>query len=111
MDTVAHYRQLVQQLLRQYAAIPYPYGDIENLTVFDEVADHYLLLEIGWQGRQRVHGCVIHIDLIDGKVWIQHNNTDQHIAEELLQLGVPRDCIVLAFHPPELRPHTEYAPA
>jgi hypothetical protein len=55
------------------------------------------------------HWAFIHVDIKDGKVWIQHNMTDQPIAEELVALGIPQDQIVLGFHPPYVRPHTGFA--
>jgi hypothetical protein len=58
-----------------------------------------------------VHGCLVHIDILDGKLWIQRDGTEQGIATELVAAGIPKDAIVLAFHPPEIRPHTEYAVA
>ena len=52
-------------------------------------------------------GCVIR----NGKIWIQHDGTQEGVAEELVTAGIPRQQIVLGFHPPKLRKHTEYAPA
>jgi hypothetical protein len=68
-------------------------------------------MTVGWDQDKRVHGCLVHIDIIDGKVWIQRDGTEQGIATELVTAGIPKDAIVLAFHPPEIRPHTEYAVA
>jgi hypothetical protein len=42
-------------------------------------------------------------------VWIQHDATDVGIANELLARGVPKEDIVLAFHPPYKRPYTGFA--
>ena len=51
---------------------------------------------------------MIHIDIIDGQVWIQANNTDRLIAEELVAAGIPAESIVLGLQPPDVRPHTAY---
>lgn len=110
MDTLAKYRHIVERLLSEYATIPYAYGDIKHETVFDRENDRYLLLSVGWD-KGRVHGCVIHIDLIDGKLWVQCDNTDRDIAMELVAAGVPREHIVLGFRRPELRQYTEFAAA
>jgi len=58
---------------------------------------------VGWQGIRRVHGCLVHVDIIDGKLWIQRDGTEHGIALDLLEAGVPGEQIVLAFRPPELR--------
>ena len=70
-----------------------------------------VLLEAGWDRGLRVHGALIHIDIIDGKLWIQHDGTERGIADELVMAGVPKDRIVLGFRPPKLRPFTDYAAA
>jgi len=41
-------------------------------------------------------------------VWIQANNTDRLIAEELVAAGVPAKSIVLGLQPPDGRPDTAY---
>jgi hypothetical protein len=66
-------------------------------------------MHIGWDGERRVHGSVIHIDICDGKVWVQYDGTSRPVVQELESAGVPRDDIVLAFHPAGLRKHTGYA--
>jgi hypothetical protein len=45
---------------------------------------------------------VIHLDLIDGKIWIQYEGTNWPVADELLQAGVPKEDIVLGFQPEEV---------
>jgi hypothetical protein len=37
--------------------------------------------------------------------------TEDGIATDLLEAGVPKEDIVLAFHAPEMRPYTEFAVA
>jgi hypothetical protein len=111
MDTIDTYRQIVQRVLAAYADIPYAYGDVHTEVVCDSDADRYLLMTVGWDQDKRVHGCLVHIDIIDGKLWIQRDGTEQGIATELVAAGIPKEAIVLAFHPPEIRRHTEYAVA
>lgn len=111
MDRVAEYREIIARVLREYAAIKPSTGDIQAELIFDPVNDHYELMEIGWQGRQRVHGCVLHLDIIGGKIHVQLDRTSEPVAEELVRAGVPKEDIVLAFYPPDVRPHTGYAVA
>lgn len=109
MDRVGRYREIVRRLIEEYASIPAAYGDIHTEPVIDPVRDHYEVVNVGWLGQDRVHGTSIHIDIIGGKVWIQYNGTDAPIADELVQAGIPREDIVLGFHPPHLRKYTEFA--
>jgi hypothetical protein len=107
MDRLKEYRDIIKQILSEYAQFKPSYGEIETETVFDEEQDHYELVHVGWKGVERIHGSVIHVDIRDGKVWIQHDGTESGIAEELVEAGIPRDQI----HPPEIRQHTEFAVA
>ena len=111
MDTLENYRQIIQRVLSYYAQIPYSYGDIAGKTLFDRESDRYLLLTIGWQANKRVHGCLIHLDIIDGKVWLQRDDTDYQVAKELEEEGIPKNRIVLGFQMPDVRAYTEYAVA
>jgi hypothetical protein len=99
---------VIERILTEYAHIPYAYGDIATQTVFDRARDHYLLVNVGWD-QGRVHGCLVHVDLIDGKFWIQRDGTERGIARDLEDAGVPKDRIVLAFRAPNIRKYTEYA--
>ena len=109
MDTLANYRQIIRQIIMEYAQYKPSIGEIEVETILDEEQDHYELFHTGWSGPYRVHGSVIHIDIRDGKVWLQHDGTGADIAEELVQAGIPRNQIVLGFKSSEMRPYTDFA--
>jgi hypothetical protein len=111
MDRVREYRNIIKRIITEYAQFNPSYGDINAETVFDEERDHYQLVYEGWNGFERVHGSVIHVDIRNDKVWIQHDGTEDGIAEELVDAGIPRDHIVLGFHLPEKRKYTEFAVA
>jgi hypothetical protein len=109
MDRVERYRQIVRQLLEEYARYKPSHGEIDTEVIVDAAGNHYELMHVGWDGVRRVHGSVIHIDLIDGKVWIQYDGTSCPVADELVAMGVPQEDIVLGFHPREIRQHTGFA--
>lgn len=109
MDSLDNYRQIVQTILTEYAQLPYAYGQLERQLIIDENKNHYLLLTLGWEKKKRVHGCLIHIDIIDDKIWIQRDGTEDGIANDLVNAGIPKNRIVLAFYPDEIRQFTEYA--
>jgi XisI protein len=110
MDTTA-YRELIRKTLTDHTRVPYAHGQIQFETVFDDGANRYLLMILGREGGRRVHGCLVHVDIIDGKIWIQRDGTEHGIANELVAAGVPREHIVLGFRSPELREHSEFAVA
>lgn len=54
---------------------------------------------------------MLHLDIIDGKVWIQHDGTEEGVASELTAAGIPKESIVLGFRHPRVREHTGFAVA
>jgi hypothetical protein len=109
MDKLTHYRQEIRRLLLEYGANPPSYGQVEVESIIDPVNDHYQLMTVGWNGPQRIHGCMLHIDIKGDKIWIQHDGTEGGLAGRLVEAGVPKEDIVLAFHAPYKRRFTEFA--
>jgi XisI protein len=111
MDTVSHYRKIIEQVLRAHTETPSSTGDVQCQTVFDEANDHYLLLQVGWGRQKRVYGVLAHIDLIGEKIWIQHDSFEAGLANQLHAAGIRTEHIVLGYRIPEVRKHTGYAVA
>jgi hypothetical protein len=109
MGDVTRYRQILRDLIQDFAKYRPARGDVQIEVIFDEGNDHYELMYAGWNGPYRIHGSVLPLDIRDGKVWIQHDGTEEGIAEKLVAAGIPRERIVLAFKAPEIRPHTGFA--
>jgi hypothetical protein len=109
MHKLEHYREIVRNLIAAYAQYKPSHGQIETEAITDREHDHYELMHVGWDGVRRVHGAVIHIDIQGGKVWIQYDGTSRPVAEELIAGGIPREDIVLGFHPAEVRQLTGFA--
>lgn len=111
MDTLNTYVQIVEQVLTKYVEVHYNQGDIQNLAIFDRAGGHFMVMSLGWQGVRRIHGCLVHIDIEDGKVWIQRDGTEHGIANSLVAAGIPAEQIVLGFYTPATRQHTAFAHA
>ncbi|MGH9754988.1 MAG: XisI protein [Blastocatellia bacterium] len=84
---------------------------MRDKTVFDRQSSYYLILREDWDGSRRIHEPVVSVEIIDGEIWLQADNTDLRIAERLEEAGIPKGDIVLGFQPPHVRPYTEYAVA
>jgi hypothetical protein len=110
-QTVERYRELIQAYLSEYASTPIANGEIESYTVFDRQQDHYQVMNVGWDGHRRVYGCVLHLDIRDGKIWVQQNTTERQVAHELVEMGVPKEDIVLGFQAPNVREYTGFGVA
>ena len=130
MDKLSHYRHLVKKILTEYdryassspnsdsvkrsyseeqASALLLTADREHCLVFDEERDQYLWLRLGWQGKKRVKGINIHLRIKNEKIWVEEDWTEDGVATELINAGVPHHDIVLAFYPPEERNITEFA--
>ncbi len=111
MDTLNRYRKIAREVLTPYTTIEYANADIQNELVCDPETDRYLVVSVGWgkTPKGRMHGCLIHLDIVGGKIWIQRDGTEHGVALDLEEAGVPKSDIVLGFHPPSVRPHTDYA--
>ena len=103
-----NYSKIIQTVIGEHAS-QHKSGEVAIETIFDTERHHYLLVQVGWSNGHWVYGCPIHLDLIDGKIYIQQNNTEISIAERLVELGVPKNRIVIGFHSPFKRQFTEYA--
>jgi|SRR5215510_3662407 hypothetical protein len=105
------YRQIIIDVLTRLATVPNLEQGIQDRTVFDRSNDSYAVIAEGWDGEERVHHIVAHLEIVNGKVWIQADNTDLVIARELETRGIPKSDIVLGFRPPSVRALSEYAVA
>ena len=109
--TVGKYRAIMTEIINKYAQFKLSHGDIRTEGIIDLEHDHYELVRVGWDGVHRIHGSVIHIDIIAGKVWVEYDGTSTGIVEELESAGIPKEHIVLGFKSPRMRKLTGYAVA
>ena len=110
MDSTAiNYQFIIQQLFNSYIEFLGETEELQLEPIFDREHDRYLLVEVGWQNGRRIYGTLLHIDIINDKLWIQQDGTEEGIANELVVLGIPKQKIVLGFKPIERRKITEYA--
>ena len=112
MDKVEKYRQILFDVLNDYVEPRRIQADgIETILLADTKNDHYQVLFSGWKGRKQVYVVVFHLDIKDGKIWLQQNNSDYDIIEDIEARGAPKSDIVLGIHSPQIRPFTDYAVA
>jgi hypothetical protein len=109
MEKVEKYRQLVKQVLEEYASYKFSSGEIEVMPVFDLVRDSYQVVSAGWKDERRIYGCSVHIDIKKDKIWVQYDGTEIGFADEFVKLGVAREDIVLAYHSPFMRQFDGFA--
>ncbi len=108
---MGQYVTLIKDILSTYAKFPPSHGQIQSQLIFDDERKNYELMFIGWDIDRRVHSIIIHVRLLDNKIWIEWDGTHEGIATYFLEQGVPHEDIVLGFQPPEMRQYTEFAVA
>lgn len=112
MDTRLKYREIIKSILQNHAdhrtALPDSY---QSQVLFDDERGQYLVLDMGWDGDQYLHATPIHLSLIGDKVWIQYDDTEEGIASDLLEAGIPKEDIVLGFRHSKVRQYTGFAVA
>lgn len=109
------YQAIAQDLINDYARYQPSLGEIELQAIANN--NHYLLMSFGWNGdtatatlrERRVHSTILHLRIVEGKFWIERDETEEGITQDLLNRGIPKHDIVLAFYHPEDRKLTEFA--
>lgn len=91
------YREIVKQVIIQYAKFRPSHGDIRLDPIFDETHDRYALMQVGWDRGRRVRGNLIYAALQNGKVYVEYDGIEHGITKDLIAMGITPPDIVLAF--------------
>ena len=112
MNTRSKYCQIIKKVLRNHADYRSAISDAYTSQVlFDDERGQYLVLDIGWNDDQYLHSTPLHLSLVDDKIWIQYDDTEEGIVTELIDAGVSKNDIVLGFRHPKVRQYTGFAVA
>jgi XisI protein len=112
MDKITKYQQILCEILEEYGNIKRNLTpNIKAQIMIDNVNRHYQCLSIGWHKERFTYLVAFHFDIIGDKIWIQQNNTDVLIADELIERGVLKSDIVLGFVPEKVRSYEGFAVA
>ncbi len=103
-----NYQEIVQKILEIHAKNR-SNSQTEVKLLFDTDRDRYQVMNIGWQELRRIFACLIYVEIKDGKIWIERDGTEIGVANELVEAGVPKQDIVLAFKAPYKRKFTDFA--
>jgi XisI protein len=97
MDKLNRYRQIIKEVIAQYANFKPSHGDIRLDTVFDESQDRYGLMQVGWDKGKRIRGNLIYLTLSAEKVMIEYDCMESGITQYLIDRGIAEEDIILAF--------------
>jgi hypothetical protein len=102
---------ILKGLFEEWQKWPSTESYFEISKVWDEKNHIYMLLLVGWEGYKRIYSVFLHVEIRNQKFWIEHDQTPNGFACDLVDNGISKDRIVLAFKHPELRVYSEYAEA
>ncbi|MFK7948547.1 MAG: element excision factor XisI family protein, partial [Saprospiraceae bacterium] len=78
--------------------------------LFDDVHGQYMLYKYGWGNQGRIYGNVAHFEIAeDGKIWVHHDGTSLELVQQLLDKGIPKSEIVIAYQPDYVREELGFA--
>lgn len=98
METsIAFYQRCIKQILNEYELLQT--DQLAAELILDDERGRYLVMWLGWNGYKRIHECAIHIDIINDKIVIQWNDTEELLEESLISLGVARESIIIGTIP------------
>mgnify|MGYP000585234666 CR=1 FL=1 len=110
MDKIKQYQHIIVEVLNEYAnSYESSTSPIKEQVIADDKNNHFILLSLGWQQKKHIHALITHLDIIDDKIWIQEDTTEVGIANLLVEKGIPKSEIVLAYFTPLHREYTEFA--
>lgn len=98
METsITFYQRCIKQLLSEYESLQT--DQLSTELIFDDERKHYLVMWMGWNGHKRIHECAIHLNIVDDKIIIQWNDTEELLEDSLVSLGIPKQDIVVGTIP------------
>jgi hypothetical protein len=99
----------IEQILCELKPLYQEINKTRAVTVFDRGNAQFLLMEEGWEEFRHIHIIVAHIEIKNDKVWIIEDNTEVGVANRLVEMGIPKTQIVLAFQHIARRKMGEFA--
>ncbi len=109
MDKLTFYKEKMHAFVVEYAAkaVPRPEGT-EVYAVTDDIHGHYMLFHSSWGKSRRNYGCFLHVRIKNEKIYIESDGTDFGFSYIFAEQGIPKEDIVLAFHPENVRQYSEF---
>ena len=116
MDRSTRFQKSILNIMQEYADARTDSNsnsttEVAYRTVVDEHHRRYQLLLVGWQHRERIYHVIFHVEIVNNKIWIEEDNSEDSFAEMLVEKGISKKDIVLGYFSTFHRQHTEYAAA
>jgi XisI protein len=111
MERITFFQKKIHEAIEEYLIeLRQPINnDIEFFPIIDINKNHFQIIAMGWEGYKRIFNLLFHLDIIGDKIWVQEDKMEHSIAERLVEKGISKKEIVLAYFPDYHRAYTEYA--
>ena len=94
-----NYHQILESIVKRHAQFQPANGEIETHAVCERAGDEYMVIDSGWNEKgRRIYDVVLHFRLQNGIVHVERDNTDAEVVRELLESGIAKDDIILAYN-------------
>lgn len=112
MDRTINFASVIKQTIDNYVKErPIIDQDVSYKFIADAIEKQFQLVLMGWSNNTRIYHVLFHAEIINDKIWIQEDNTEESLALMLVERGVSKKDIVLGYFSEYHRQHTEYAVA
>ena len=114
MDRALKNKEIVKNIqLEVYnSSLENPDKSIQQFIITDDENGQYLLYMEGWREEDHIYGCFFHIHVNEeGKIWLFKDGTDLAIGQLLLDQGIAKTDLILAWIAPIRRADTGFAVA
>jgi len=112
MDKAINFATIINETIHNYVKErPITDQDVSYKLIADAAEQQFQLVLMGWSNNTRIYHVLFHVEIINDKIWIQEDNTEESLALMLVERGVSKKDIVLGYFSEYHRQHTEYAVA
>jgi hypothetical protein len=101
MDKLEKYQRILRETVERHAKFQPANGIIKTHSIIDEANGDFMVIDVGWSEKgRRVYDVTLHFQLQGESVFIERDTTDAEIVRELLEKGIDKQDIILAFNDP-----------
>jgi hypothetical protein len=110
MEKIELYKDIIQQELEYRQAIKISNAPtLSRHLIINKERTEFILIDVGWFKSRYISDVIFHIGVVNDKVWLHNDFTDIGIADYLVERGIPKSDIILAFLPKYAQELTDFA--
>jgi hypothetical protein len=91
-QTMKRYADILTQILREESKVKFPLQPrLKIVSSCDHESGQFLLIVIGWDKRHWNHDILFHAQIVDGRIIIETDMTEDGLKPVLLEAGIPEE--------------------